>query len=343
MCALTNIPKEKILEIVRLGPTFPSKIAKQLGNGADTMLVGAILSTLISTGDIKVSTVKIGGTPLYYIPEQESKLEEFITYLNEKDKATFRLIKEQKVLQDSTQDPLIRVSLRTIKDFAKPFEVNYQNKKITFWRFYNLTTEEATIIANNKLLQAAQLEQNIINANNQKTINIETIENAKAESNNTKQIIQPLSEILISKHEKETLSDERVNNEIPVNSEKIATKHATHITKKQEPKESSENEKDFYEIIKTHITSKNLDIVSKEKVKKTEYNLILKNHDNNEYIYCKAKDKKTITEGDLAPALIFAQNKKMTCLFISTGSLSKKAELMIHKDFSAMTFEQIKD
>jgi hypothetical protein len=43
----------------------------------------------------------------------------------------------------------------------------------------------------------------------------------------------------------------------------------------------------------------------------------------------------------LAPALIFAQNKKMPCLFISTGDLTKKAESMITKEFGGMTFEKI--
>ena len=87
--------------------------------------------------------------------------------------------------------------------------------------------------------------------------------------------------------------------------------------------------------------SKNLDIISKEKIKKTEYDLILKNHEKGEYIYCKAKDKSSINEGDLAPALIFAQNKKMPCLFISTGDLSKSAELTLVREFKGMTFEKI--
>lgn len=316
---LQNIPKEKILEIVKLGPTFPSKIAKQLGNGADTMLVGAILSTLISTGDIKVSTVKIGGTPLYYIPEQESKLEEFINYLNDKDKATFRLLKEEKVMLDSAQDPLIRVSLRTIKDFAKSFEVVDKNKKIIFWRFYNVSKEEANILA--KKILATQIAEEIDVT--EATANIE-ISAAKTTS-------APLTEIIKPKIEEAELKESLEESVKPEIKHKI--KEVKNETKEQEYK--------FYEIIKKYITSKNLDIVSREKIKKTEYNLILKNHDTNEYTYCKAKDKKSITEGDLAPALIFAQNKKMTCLFIATGDLSKKAESLIHKDFSAMTFEKI--
>ncbi|MGV8086531.1 MAG: hypothetical protein ACP5N1_02785 [Candidatus Woesearchaeota archaeon] len=311
---LQNIPKEKILEIVKLGPTFPSKIAKQLGNGADSMLVGAILSTLISTGEVKVSSVKIGGTPLYYSPEQESKLEEFINYLNDKDKATFRLLKEKKVLQDSTQDPLIRFSLRTIKDFAKSFEIEHNNTKIVFWRFYNISYEDAKDLAKSIITAQIRLEEEI-----KQEKQAETIINRPQE--------------IILEHTTEHLKEEIKNKEQAT--KEIEKEHK--IVKQKKDKE----EQDFFEKIKTYITSKNLDIVSREKVKKTEYNLILKNHDNNEYIYCKAKDKKTISEGDLAPALIFAQNKKMTCLFIATGDLSKKAETMIHKDFSAMKFEKI--
>ena len=323
---LQNIPKEKILEIVRLGPTFPSKIAKQLGNGADTMLVGAILSTLISTGDIKVSSVKIGGTPLYYIPEQESKLEEFLIYLNDKDKATFRLLKEKKVIQDSTQDPLIRVSLRTIKDFAKSFEIINQNKKILFWKFYNISNEEANTLAKNIIISNIELENAEHNTEHDQKKNVDI--------NNP--LNGPLAEIIKPKREEIIIEQEQLK-------EPVVTyiKHVVKISKENKQIIQERDLPNFFEIIKTYITSKNLDIVSKEKVKKTEYNLILKNHDTNEYIYCKAKDKKTISEGDLAPALIFAQNKKMTCLFIATGDLSKKAESMIHKDFSAMKFEKI--
>jgi len=353
---LQNIPKEKIIDIVKLGPTFPSKVAKALGGGGDTMLIGAILSTLISSGDVKVSTIKVGGSPLYYLPDQESKLEDFISYLNEKDKKTFRLLKESRVLQDSEQDPLTRVSLRTIKDFAKQFEVDYKGQKVLCWRFYSMPSEEAMPIAK-KLVSAVKPVESI-----EAEESIPIVE--QRSEHKASLIIEPtpvekpaiiVQQVLEepSKTQASTVSSEKTHDhhEKPEHHEhqdkSLKEKHIKTSVHK-EPKikapkvpKTPKAEYNFFELILNHVSSKRLDVISKEKIKKTEYDLVLKNHNNNEYIYCKAKDKSSISEGDLAPALIFAQNKKMPCLFLSTGELTKKAESMITKEFSGMTFERI--
>jgi len=301
-----NIPKDKVLDVVKLGPTIPIKVAKAVGG--DTMIIGAILSTLISTGDVRVSTLKIGGSPLYYIPEHEVKLEDFINYLNEKDQKTFHILKDSKVLIDSEQDPLIRVSLRTIKDFAKSFEVesvDSSGKKILFWRYYLVPRDEAIGIAKNMMKKAP-----VVEPEKKKEADV---------------IIEKASE-----HEEENTGHVKKH---------IAPKE--HAVDEESNSSKTDLKVDFFELVKKHIVSKNLDIISKEKIKKSEYDFILKNHDTNEYIYCKTKDKKSINEGDLASAFVFAQSKKMPCIFITTGSLTKKAESMIHKEFSGMTIEKI--
>jgi hypothetical protein len=379
---LQNIPNDKILEIVRQGPTFPAKVAKALGSGGDTMLIGAILSTLISSGDLKVSTLKIGGSPLYYVPEQESKLEDFLSYLNEKDKKTFKLLKEQKILQDSTQDPLTRVSLRAIKDFAKQFEVDYKGQKLLCWRFYSISLEEAQSLAKKlvSIVKSVEVEEFI-----QEEKETSLHEHKSESKHEHKQehtpslIIEPklVEKIVIEKpsvehHEEkhvdmvQQILEEQTNTvptipNIPVKHEHLdkekhlkSTKVPKTIKVPKEPKLPKEPkvkepkspkipklEYNFFELILNHVSSKKLDVISKEKIKKTEYDLVLKNHETNEYIYCKAKDKPTLSEGDLAPAIIFAQNKKMPCLFLSTGDLTKKAEQMIGKDFVGLKFEKI--
>jgi hypothetical protein len=310
-----NIPKEKILEVVKQGPTIPVKIAKAVKG--DTMIVGAILSTLISTGDVRVSTLKIGGTPVYYVPDQESRLEEFTSYLNEKDQKTFKVLKDSGVLRDTDQDPLIRVSLRAIKDFAKSFEVESGGQKIIFWRFYSIPKEDAIVIAKDMLkkeqeekVRAEVVEQPDVKAREIKAPEMKT---------------QEMKPAIIEERHAEKQMEERTEEE----------KHET-------PKKSESSAKaDFFEIVKKHILSKNLDIISKEKIKKSEYDFVLKNHDTNEYIYCKSKDKKSINEGDLASAFVFAQSKKMPCLFLTTGNLTKKAESMRHKEFNGLAIEKV--
>ncbi len=379
---LQNIPNEKVLEIVRQGPTFPSKVAKALGGGGDTMLIGAILSTLIGSGDLKVSTLKVGGSPLYYVPEQESKLEDFLSYLNEKDKRTFKLLKEEKVLLDSNQDPLTRVSLRVIKDFAKMFEFEHKGQKLLCWRFYSVSVDEAQLLAKKIASKPFVVEESEPGQEVEQTkvVHSETKHEHKASL-----IIEPKpvveapieKSVALEKHITEKhLEHEDVIQQVLEESEQLSHNELKHDESKHEHKtehqvhEKHEHSKpvkepkaskvpkapkvkepkipkapkldyNFFELILNHVSSMKLDVISKEKVKKTEYDLVLKNHENNEYIYCKAKDKPTISEGDLAPALIFAQNKKMPCLFLSTGELTKTAGILITREFSGLKFEKI--
>ena len=345
---IQNIPKEKILEALQEGPTLPIKIVRKVGG--DTMLVGAILSTLISSGDVAVSSLKIGGSPLYYIPGQEEKLEGFIDHLNEKDQKTYRLLKEKKILQESIQDPLVRVSLRTIKDFAKFIEIDLNGKKEIFWRFYQYPREEALEDAK-KILEDAKkilLEQSRIKAEELKAASTPEPAEQRIEEEKKAQSIENIEKPVQperSEHKKHgrphKIDVEPVNEPMKAKEDGPAkeveeTKPTQELV--QEPKP---DKKDFFEQIKTHVHNMNLDIISKEKVKKTEFTLILKNHDKNEYIYCVAKDKKVVNEGDLSTAFVFSHNKKMPCLFLTTGILNKKAEAMTHKEFKDMKIEKM--
>jgi hypothetical protein len=106
-------------------------------------MTSAHLSELSSEGKLKVSKIKIGGSPLYYLPGQESYLGRFSNNLHEKEKRAFDLLKEKKVLRDSKLEPVIRVALREIKDFAIPLQVTHQNTKEIFWKWHLLSKEEA--------------------------------------------------------------------------------------------------------------------------------------------------------------------------------------------------------
>ena len=306
---IENIPKEKILEVVREGPTLPARIAKRVGG--DTMIIGAILSTLINTGDVAVSTLKIGGSPLYYSPGQEDKLEGFIDHLNEKDQKTFNMLKVKNVMHDASQEPLTRVSLKAIKDFAKPVEVDYEGKKQLFWRFYSYDREQA-------------IKDAITFLDSQKPA--PQIEAAQPIARPV--IIEPahVEEILPV----ETMKPSEENN--PVKKHKIE--------QKPDHDHKHKSRKDFFELISEHIHTKGLDIISKEKIKKTEYTFVLKNHETNEYIYCVAKDKKSINEGVLSTAYVFAHAKNMPCMFLMTGEMTKKAE-SITAHFKEMIIEKV--
>jgi hypothetical protein len=130
--------KEKIISIFKdKGPCLPVNVAKE--TGLSILFASAFLSEFISEKKIKISNMKVGSSPLYFIPGQEKMLENFSDYLKSKEKEAFILLKEKKILKDSEQEPAIRVALRAIKDFAIFFNKNGE----IYWRYF--TVEEAEI------------------------------------------------------------------------------------------------------------------------------------------------------------------------------------------------------
>ncbi len=127
--------KEQILSFIRSkGPVLPVEIAQILKS--NILLASAYLSEMVSNGTLKVSHVKIGGSPLYYLPGQERMLEKYIPKLHEKEQRAVLELKQRKILKDSELEPVVRVGLRNARDFAKPVEVLINNQKQLFWRWF---------------------------------------------------------------------------------------------------------------------------------------------------------------------------------------------------------------
>ena len=135
--------KEQIVTIFkRRGPSLPIHISKE--TGLDLLFASAFLSELIGDKMVKISVMKIGSSPLYFLPGQEHLLENFIEFLNKKEREAFLLLKEKKFLKDSEQEPAIRVALRAIKDFA--FE--YRKNDELYWKF--LRADESEFVEKKK-------------------------------------------------------------------------------------------------------------------------------------------------------------------------------------------------
>ncbi|PIY59831.1 hypothetical protein COY95_05020, partial [Candidatus Woesearchaeota archaeon CG_4_10_14_0_8_um_filter_47_5] len=128
---------QRIVQFMKLkGPVLPVQVAKELST--NSILASAMLSDLASQKQVKISSVKVGGSPLYFLPGQERLLEEFAHHLNEKDKRTYDFLQEKGVVKEDRADPLTRVSLRAIKDFAVPLEAEVKGVKHLFWKWYLL-------------------------------------------------------------------------------------------------------------------------------------------------------------------------------------------------------------
>ncbi|HII15677.1 MAG TPA: hypothetical protein HA362_05170 [Nanoarchaeota archaeon] len=135
--------KDKIISYIRVsGPVIPIQISKAFGG--DTMFAGAVLSELISNRVLKITSAKIGGSPVYYMPGQEEKLEILRQHLGQKPKQAYDLLKEKQLVRDSECEPWQRVALRELKDFAFPIPVRLDDgSEEVFWRWHLLYEDEA--------------------------------------------------------------------------------------------------------------------------------------------------------------------------------------------------------
>ena len=61
------------------GPGLPIQIAKEINQSS--LFVSAYLSELADEKTIKISHLKVGGSPLYFLPGQEQLLEKFHKFL----------------------------------------------------------------------------------------------------------------------------------------------------------------------------------------------------------------------------------------------------------------------
>jgi hypothetical protein len=134
----TSEIKEKIISSLRKnGPSLPVHIAREIESSS--LFTSAFLSELVSEKRVRISNMRVGNSPIYYLQGQEPKLENFSNHLKGKEKEALMLLKDKKFLKDSTQDPAIRVALREIKDFATPFKNSNTGEII--WRIYNVSEE----------------------------------------------------------------------------------------------------------------------------------------------------------------------------------------------------------
>lgn len=127
--------KEKILSLINSsGPSFPSKIARE--TGIQPLFAAAFMAELLGDRKLKVTAMKVGSSPIYYLQGQEANLEKFAEYLSQKEREAFFMLQSTQILEDEKQDPAMRVALRKLKDFAFPINVKVDGEAKLFWKYY---------------------------------------------------------------------------------------------------------------------------------------------------------------------------------------------------------------
>ena len=261
--------KQNILEIIkRKGPSLPSTISYEIG--VSLLLTSALLSDMRTEKSVRLSRLRVGGSPLYYIQGQEEQLQKFVKHLAHKEQEAFELLKKKQIIDESKVEPAHRVAFNNMKDFAFPINVKIDDANKIFWRFHSLTQEEAS---------------------------------------------KRISELLMKKHvrakiKKEEKAEKEIKKEKP-------------IRKKRDSKE------EFRKRIFSWLNSKNIHILEELDDDDAFCKISTKSNLGELNFIVVAKKKKIINEADLSLAYQKGQHEKMPVLFLTTGKLTKKAQLYI--------------
>lgn len=293
--------KQKIINTIKIkGPVIPVQISREIGS--DILMASAHLSELASEGKLKISNVKVGGTPLYYLSGQESSLQNFSNNLPEKENRAFDLLKEKKVLRDNRIEPVVRVALRAIKDFAVPLQTTYQDNKEIFWKWYLLDKEEASFLIKKILIG--------------------------------KEEVNPDPEI--KKEEPVKKAEERKEPEKAIEEREEPVKKEIKQETIEKSIEAADTTSSFSGEVKSYFKANKIEIKNEKVIRKnSEIDFILEIPSTIGVVefYCKAKNKKRVNDLDLSSAYVHGQLKKLPVLFLTSGELTKKAKEMLTTEF----------
>lgn len=361
--------RERILSILRMkGPTLPVYISQEIG--ISMLFVSAFLSELLSDKLIKMSHMRVGNSPIYYVAGQEHQLERFSTYLKSKEKEAFLLIQEKKFLRDSEQPPAIRVALREIKDFAFPF----RRANETFWRY--LTAKESEFKTDVKSIEEHQYVEAKPRTYDQrerelgeklvKDINIEDIEKIrkekeelekkkKVEKEEQKDIEEEIEEETEEEEEKKIEEKPRISEEKEEKEredttkekrkeklskeEKQKTKEKTKPQKSSKKKVIQKQDDKFFDKIKEFLSNETVEILNVESFNKNEIHLRIKAGGQEKLLV--AYNKKKILDTDIINANKKASQLKLKYVILSMGEPSKKLSSLIEASQNLDKIEKI--
>ena len=280
--------KEVILSSIKMrGPSLPVQVARVLE--VEPLFASAFLSELKDEQKIKVSNLRVGSSPLYFIDGHEGMLENFVLHLNQREREAFELLKKSGFLEDEKQNPVIRVALRAIKDFAIPLRVRVNGESKLFWKYFGLTDNQA-------------------------------LEMIQKGSRDVKEEVKEEKKIIEEKKVKEKVEERAVE------------------------KKKKTQDREFGKKVRDYLSGKEFEILEVLSDKKREFAAKVRVDESfgKQVYYMIAKDKKSVSDDDLAGVLRKAQFEKMPALFLSRGELNKKGKEHIGEWGNLVKFERMK-
>lgn len=322
--------RQRILDILKgRGPSLPVHIAK--GTGVSMIFAGAFLSELMADKQVKTSHMRVGGSPLYLLPGQESLLENFYQYLGGKEKETFLFLKDRKVLRDDQLEPAFRVALRSLKDFAEQILVRQKldgiEKEFIFWRYFLFPEEDAKKAIENVLEPKKEKKEEV----RKEELKKEKREDGKSEEWKEEKEIKKK----MGKKAKSVLSPTLgQENFLPVQKEIFGS--APLLPEQPEKTAFALSLIDFFK-------GNNIQLLEEKSFSKKEYEAIVEVETpvGRMKFLATARDKKLVGEEDVIAALQKAQMMRLPALVLAPGKLNKKAQEYVEQWHAFLKFKKM--
>ena len=311
--AMLSEREEKIVNMLRIkGPSLPIDVSKLLGT--ETMLASAILSSLISKGYVKISSKKVGSSPLYYLPGQESRVRTILyAELSELEKKALERLKTLKVAFRNDLFPQERMLLSEMSDFVAYLKIKKGENEFFCWRHYSVNDNDFNDLLDKKL--------SIINAAEHAP---EEQREPSYETNAPQPKAEPAPVQLKIKESKAEA--------IPVNENRIKE-----IKLKRKKPAIAKPKGKFIGQVEAYLDGIGAKIL-KKRVERSEGTYVVSVPSNlgpQTYV-AKAKDKKTLNETDLSKFYIDALAEKMPLMIVVSRPLSKKVMAYAEKNFGSL-------
>jgi len=298
--------RERILSLAKIGPLLPMQVAKALNT--DSLMASAMLSELVTNNKLKVSSLKVGSSPLYYLSEKKEQLADYVGQLNDKEQTAVKFLQEKLVLREKDLDPLTRVCLKNAKDFAYPLEVVFEDHTELFWKWFLVTDQEAEIKIKSLLAPKEDVQQ------------IEKIAEPAQQP-------APVQKPKRKRKQAEKTTDKQAH--LDEKSELPDVKEEAKEEKEKPVKEKKPVSliNPFAQKLEAFMKENNITISEQITAKKNEFELIVEipSPVGNISHYCSARGKK-ITDAEVSQAFVQGQLRKLPVLLLVDGETTKKAQ-----------------
>lgn len=343
--------RQRALDYLRShGPSVPVAVGKHLGT--NSMLAGAVLSDLKEKGELRISRLKVGGSPLYYLQGQETDLLKFRNHLDAKEREVLTELEQRQVMRENACSPLQRVALRNSQDFAIPLDVTFKGGKETFWKWFAVPDADAEGIIRsmiNPQSEEAPAKKTATHPTQQQSLHHEApMRPAPVQSTPTPSRVTqtPTPKTTASPTTQTTVAAPAAHVPTPQHAPATAPLPQSNLLEEQQhlaPPQASASD-DFLMSLHRFFAQNNIKIVSQQCVKKkAEYDFVLRLPSSVGELtyYCKAKSKRRISDMDISAAFVQGQLRKLPVLFLSPGELAKKAQELISHELHALTYKRV--